>query len=165
MSTAPPPARTLGKLREAGYTYRSLRDEIQANLRRHLREGSRLFPGVRGYEETVEPAVENALLSGHDMIFLGERGQAKTRMIRSLLGLLEEWIPVVAGSEIHDDPMAPVSAFGKQEVADKGDATPIDWLHRDDRYVEKLATPDVSIGDLIGDVDPIKVAEGRHLSD
>ena len=165
MSTAPPAPRTLAELRETGYVFRSLRDEIQLNLRRHLREGLPLFPGVRGYEDTVEPAVENALLSGHDMIFLGERGQAKTRMIRSLLGLLEEWIPVVAGSEIHDDPLAPVSAFARQQLKDKGDACEIDWLHRDERYVEKLATPDVSIGDLIGDVDPIKVAEGRHLSD
>ena len=165
MSTVPPAAQTLGELRESGYVYRSLREEIQANLRQRLREGAALFPGVRGYEESVEPAVENALLSGHDMIFLGERGQAKTRMIRSLVGLLEEWIPVVEGSEIHDDPLQPVSAFAKEQVEKLGDATPITWLHRDDRYVEKLATPDVSIGDLIGDVDPIKVAEGRHLSD
>ncbi len=165
MSTAPPAPRTLGALRETGYVYRSLREELQANLRRHLREGVPLFPGIYGYEDTVVPAVENALLSGHDMIFLGERGQAKTRMIRSLLALLEEWIPVVAGSEIHDDPLAPVSAYARERLAEAGDDTEIDWLHRDDRYVEKLATPDVSIGDLIGNVDPIKVAEGRHLSD
>ncbi len=165
MSTAPPAARTLGELRESGYVHRSLREEIQSNLRRNLREDRSLFPGILGYEESVVPAVENALLSGHDMIFLGERGQAKTRMIRSLLALLEEWVPVVAGSEIHDDPLAPVSAHAREQVAEKGDATGISWLHRDDRYVEKLATPDVSIGDLIGDVDPIKVAEGRHLSD
>ena len=111
------------------------------------------------------PAVENALLCGHDMIFLGERGQAKSRMIRSLTGLLDEWVPVVAGSEIRDDPLAPVSAYARELVARQGDKTEIDWLHRDDRYSEKLATPDVSIADLIGDVDPIKVAEGRHLSD
>lgn len=165
MSIAPPSARTLGELRKAGYVFRSLRDEIQANLRRHLREATPLFPDIRGYTDSVIPAVENALLSGHDMIFLGERGQAKTRMIRSLLVLLEEWVPVVAGSEIHDDPMAPVSAFAREQLLEKGDATEISWLHRDDRYVEKLATPDVSIGDLIGDVDPIKVAEGHHLSD
>ena len=110
MSIAPPSARTLGELRKAGYGFRSLRDEIQANLRRHLREATPLFPDIRGYTDSVIPAVENALLSGHDMIFLGERGQAKTRMIRSLLALLEEWVPVVAGSEIHDDPAAPVSA-------------------------------------------------------
>ncbi len=165
MPTAAPAARTLGELRDAGYLLRSLRDEIQTNLRRHIRDGIPLFTDIHGYDDTVVPAVENALLSGHDMIFLGERGQAKTRMMRALLGLLEEWIPVVAGSEIHDDPLAPVSVFGRQQVAEKGDATEISWLHRDERYVEKLATPDVSIGDLIGDVDPIKVAEGRHLSD
>ena len=165
MSIAPPSARTLGELRKAGYTFRSLRDEIQANLRRHLREATPLFPEIRGYTDSVIPAVENALLSGHDMIFLGERGQAKTRMIRSLLALLDEWVPVVAGSEIHDDPVAPVSAFARQQLRENGDATEISWLHRDERYVEKLATPDVSIGDLIGDVDPIKVAEGHHLSD
>ncbi len=165
MPTAAPAARTLGELRDAGYLLRSLRDEIQTNLRRHIRDGIPLFTDIHGYDDTVVPAVENALLSGHDMIFLGERGQAKTRMMRALLGLLDEWIPVVAGSEIHDDPLAPVSVFGRQQVAEKGDATEISWLHRDERYVEKLATPDVSIGDLIGDVDPIKVAEGRHLSD
>ena len=165
MPTAAPAARTLGELRDAGYLLRSLRDEIQTNLRRHIRDGIPLFTDIHGYDDTVVPAVENALLSGHDMIFLGERGQAKTRMMRALLGLLDEWIPVVAGSEIHDDPLAPVSVFGRQQVAEKGDATQISWLHRDERYVEKLATPDVSIGDLIGDVDPIKVAEGRHLSD
>jgi len=165
MSIAPPSARTLGELRKSGYVFRSLREEIQASLRQHLREATPLFPGIQGYTESVIPAVENALLSGHDMIFLGERGQAKTRLIRSLLALLDEWVPVVAGSEIHDDPMAPVSSFAREQLREKGDATEISWLHRDDRYVEKLATPDVSIGDLIGDVDPIKVAEGHHLSD
>jgi magnesium chelatase subunit I len=165
MSPAPPAARTLGELRASRIAHRSLREEIQANLCRRLRDRSPLFPDILGYEETVVPAVENALLSGHDMIFLGERGQAKTRMIRSLVSLLDEWIPVVAGSEIHDDPFVPVSAFARQRVAERGDATEIAWLHRDERYVEKLATPDVSIADLIGDVDPIKVAEGRHLSD
>jgi magnesium chelatase subunit I len=165
MSIAPPLACSLGELRESGYVFRSLRDEIQANLRRRLREGTPLFPDIRGYRDSVVPAVENALLSGHDMIFLGERGQAKTRMIRSLRVLLDEWIPVVAGSEIHDDPLAPVSAFARQRLSEQGDAAEIAWLHRDERYVEKLATPDVSIGDLIGDVDPIKVAEGHHLSD
>ena len=165
MSAAPPALRTLGELRESGYRLRSLREEIQANLRRHLKQSLPLFPGIHGYDETVVPAVENALLSGHDMIFLGERGQAKTRMIRSLVSLLDEWVPVVAGSEIHDDPLAPVSALARQRVSEQADATEVGWLHRDDRYVEKLATPDVSIADLIGDVDPIKVAEGRHLSD
>jgi magnesium chelatase subunit I len=175
MSTAPtaadasaspiPAPRTLGELRAAGYEYKTLRDEIQANLHRHLRDDVPLFNGIHGYDDTVLPALENALLSGHDIIFLGERGQAKTRMIRSLLALLDEWIPFVAGSEVHDDPFAPVSAYARATVKEQGDATEIGWLHRDDRYVEKLATPDVSIADLIGDVDPIKVAEGRHLSD
>jgi magnesium chelatase subunit I len=127
--------------------------------------GEPLFEGVLGYEDTVMPQLENALLAGHDVIFLGERGQAKTRMIRSLTNLLDEWMPVVAGSEINDDPYAPVSRHARDLVADLGDDTPIEWVHRDDRYGEKLATPDTSIADLIGEVDPIKVAEGRYLSD
>ena len=118
-----------------------------------------------GYEQTVLPQLENALLAGHDVIFLGERGQAKTRMIRSLTGLLDEWMPIIAGSEINDDPYAPVSRHARDLVAEHGDDTPITWVHRDDRFGEKLATPDTSIADLIGEVDPIKVAEGRYLSD
>ena len=165
MSTAPPSARTLGELRAHGHAPRTLRQEIHANLVARLREGAPLFPGVKGYEDTVVPAVENALLCGHDVIFLGERGQAKTRMIRAFASLLDEWLPVVAGSEIHDDPFAPISAFARERVAERGDDTEIAWIGRDARYTEKLATPDVSIADLIGDVDPIKVAEGRHLSD
>lgn len=165
MASAPPQPRTLGELRAAGFRPRSLRAEIHANLVRRLRDGSPLFPGIRGYDDTVIPAVENALLCGHDIIFLGERGQAKTRMIRAFTGLLDEWVPAVAGSEIHDDPFEPISAFARERVASEGDATEIVWLGRDERYTEKLATPDVSIGDLVGDVDPIKVAEGRHLSD
>ncbi len=157
--------RTLGALRESGYHYRTLRQEILCNLQQKLRTGATLFPGVYGYDESVIPAVENALLCGHDLIFLGERGQAKSRMIRGFVNFLDEWIPIVAGSEINDDPLAPVSAHARRLVAEKGDDTPIEWLHRNDRYVEKLATPDVSIADLIGDVDPIKVAEGHHLSD
>ena len=168
MSRARPPApdvSTLRALRESGHPRRTLREELRANLLEHLREGRPLFPGILGYDDTVVPAVENALLCGHDMIFLGERGQAKSRIIRAMTGLLDEWIPVIAGSEIPDDPMQPVSAFGREIVARHGDKTEISWLHRDDRYSEKLATPDVSIADLIGDVDPIKVAEGRHLDD
>jgi magnesium chelatase subunit I len=165
MSTSPPSPCTLGELRRSGYRPRPLRDELRANLERRLREGSPLFPGILGYDESVVPAVENALLCGHDLIFLGERGQAKTRMIRALADLLDEWIPEVAGSEIHDDPLAPVSAYARALVAREGDAAPVAWVPRSDRYVEKLATPDVSIADLIGDVDPIKVAEGRHLGD
>ena len=165
MLSAPPPQTTLAELRESGYVYRSLRQEILENLQRHLRGDAPLFPDIIGYEHSVIPAVENALLCGHDLIFLGERGQAKSRMMRGMVALLDEWVPVVAGSEIYDDPLAPVSVFGREQLARCGGDTEIGWLHRDDRYVEKLATPDVSIGDLIGDVDPIKVAEGRHLSD
>ena len=158
-------AATLGALRAAGYRYRTLREEILANLQAKMRSREALFPGVQGYDQSVIPAVENALLCGHDLIFLGERGQAKSRMIRGFVGFLDEWMPIVAGSEINDDPLAPVSAHARQLVAERGDETAIEWVHRDDRYVEKLATPDVSIADLIGDVDPIKVAEGHHLSD
>jgi magnesium chelatase subunit I len=162
---AAPKLRTLGELRRAGVRPRSLREEIRANLLAKLRAGEPLFPGILGYEETVVPAVENALLCGHDLIFLGERGQAKSRMIRALVGLLDPWLPVVAGSEIHDDPFAPVSAYARQLVAEQGDETRVAWVPRDARYAEKLATPDVSIADLIGDVDPIKVAQGRSLGD
>jgi magnesium chelatase subunit I len=165
MPTPPPPARTLGELRRAGLRTRPLREELRANLLARLRAGETIFPGILGYDETVVPAVENALLCGHDMIFLGERGQAKSRMIRALVGLLDEWIPAVEGSEITDDPFAPVSAYARALVAERGDDTPITWVHRDDRYGEKLATPDASIADLIGDVDPVKVARGRTLAD
>jgi len=160
-----PSQRTLGELRAAGVRRRSLREEIRTNLLAGLRTGEALFPGILGYDDSVIPAVENALLCGHDLIFLGERGQAKSRMMRALVALLDEWLPEVAGSEIHDDPFAPVSAFAKRVVAEQGDATEIVWRHRDERYAEKLATPDVTIADLIGDVDPIKVAEGRSLGD
>jgi magnesium chelatase subunit I len=165
MSTDSPKPTTLGALRQTGYAPRSVRAEILSNLLARMKSGTRIFDGVMGYDDTVVPAVENALLCGHDLIFLGERGQAKTRMIRQLTGLLDEWMPVVAGTEIHDDPLAPVSARARALVALHGDATPIAWEPRDERYVAKLATPDVSIADLIGDVDPVKVAEGRSLSD
>jgi magnesium chelatase subunit I len=165
MPTTPPAPRTLGTLRASGWRSRPLREELRANLLARIRDGRPLFDGILGYDDSVVPAVENALLCGHDLIFLGERGQAKTRMIRQLVGLLDEWLPVVAGSEIHDDPEAPVSAYARALVAERGDDAPIAWLHRDERYVEKLATPDVSIADLIGDVDPVKVAAGRSLGD
>jgi magnesium chelatase subunit I len=165
MGMPKPTQRTLGELRAAGHRPRTLREEIRANLLARLRAREPLFPGIHGYDDSVIPAVENALLCGHDLIFLGERGQAKSRMIRALVALLDEWLPEVAGSEIHDDPFAPVSAFAKKLVAERGDATGIAWVHRDDRYAEKLATPDVTIADLIGDVDPIKVAAGRSLGD
>ena len=140
-------------------------EELRRNAAARIAAGEPLVDGVLGFEETVIPQLENALLAGHDVILLGERGQAKTRLIRSLVGLLDEWLPVVAGSEINDDPYQPTSRFARLRVAEEGDETPIDWVHRSDRYGEKLATPDTSIADLIGEVDPIKVAEGRYLSD
>ena len=156
---------TLGELRVSGWTSVPVRQELRRNAVARIRSGEPMFDDVLGFHNTVIPQVENALLAGHDMIMLGERGQAKTRMIRGLVGLLDEWLPVVAGSEINDDPYAPVSAQARALVAEHGDDTPIAWIHRGDRYGEKLATPDTSIADLIGEVDPIKVAEGRYLSD
>jgi magnesium chelatase subunit I len=138
---------------------------VRRNAAARIAEGSPLVDGVMGYEDTVLPQLENALLAGHDIIFLGERGQAKTRIIRSLTGLLDEWLPFVSGSEIYDDPYNPVSKHARDLVAEKGEDTPIEWVHRSQRFGEKLATPDTSIADLIGEVDPIKVAEGRYLSD
>ena len=161
----PTHARTLGQLREAGYQPRTVREEMRSNLIAKIRRGDDLFPGVVGYDQTVVPQVENAILSGQDIIFLGERGQAKTRLARSLVNLLDEQVPVVAGSEINDDPFNPVSRHARDLVAEKGDETPVEWIGRDRRYGEKLATPDTTIADLIGEVDPIKVAEGRYLSD
>jgi magnesium chelatase subunit I len=158
-------ARTLGQLRSAGYESRTVREEMRANLIAKIRRGDTLFPGVVGYEQSVIPQIENAMLSGQDIILLGERGQAKTRIARSLVNLLDEQLPIVAGSEINDDPFAPVSRFARDLVAERGDETPIEWIGRDRRYGEKLATPDTTIADLIGEVDPIKVAEGRYLSD
>ena len=156
---------TIGQLREAGWVSLPVKEEIRRNAVARIRAGEPLIEAVLGYEDTVLPQLENAILAGHDVIFLGERGQAKTRMIRSLTELLDEWMPIVAGSEINDDPYAPVSRHARELVAQHGDDTPIEWVHRDARYGEKLATPDTSIADLIGEVDPIKVAEGRYLSD
>ncbi len=165
--TAPPSnlPGTLGELRASGWVSVPVKEEIRRNAVAQIEAGEPLFEGVQGYERTVMPQLENALLAGHDVIFLGERGQAKTRMIRSLVHLLDEWLPIVAGSEINDDPYAPVSRHARDLLAEHGDATPITWVHRTDRFGEKLATPDTSIADLIGEVDPIKVAEGRYLSD
>jgi len=161
----PTQTRTLGELRAAGWRSRTVKEELRANLLARLVIGGQPFPGIVGFEETVLPAIENAILAGHDLVFLGERGQAKTRMARLLVGLLDDWLPVVRGGELNDDPYAPVSPAGRGIVARDGDATAIDWLPRDRRYAEKLATPDITIADLIGEVDPIKVAEGRYLSD
>ena len=156
---------TIRELKSSGWVSRPVKEEMRLNAVARISAGEPLFEGVLGYEDTVMPLLENAILAGHDVIFLGERGQAKTRMIRSLTNLLDEWMPIVAGSEINDDPYAPVSKHARDLVAEHGDDTPIDWVHRDARFGEKLATPDTSIADLIGEVDPIKVAEGRYLSD
>ena len=156
---------TLGALRASGWQSIPVKEELRRNAVARISAGQQLFEGVLGYEDTVMPQLENALLAGHDVIFLGERGQAKTRMIRSLTGLLDEWMPIIEGSEINDDPYDPVSRHAREFVEKMGDNAPISWVNREDRYGEKLATPDTSIADLIGEVDPIKVAEGRYLSD
>ncbi|MCS6802128.1 MAG: magnesium chelatase [Chloroflexota bacterium] len=156
---------TLGQLRASGYQPRSVKEEMRNNLIAKLRAGETLFPGIYGYEETVIPQIESAILSGHDIVLLGERGQAKTRIARSLVQLLDEEIPAIADTELHEDPFNPITAQGRRIVEEMGDDTPIVWIPRDRRYGEKLATPDTTIADLIGEVDPIKVAEGRYLSD
>jgi len=165
MATAQSLPTTLGALRASGWKSEPIKEELRRNAVARIAAGLPLFEGVLGYEDTVMPQLENALLAGHDVIFLGERGQAKTRMIRSLTGLLDEWMPIVAGSEINDDPYNVVSRHARELLEQHGDNLPIAWVHRSDRYGEKLATPDTSIADLIGEVDPIKVAEGRYLSD
>lgn len=156
---------TLGELKRAGIKVKPVREEIRQNLMLRLAEGADLFPGIVGYDDSVIPQLENAILAGQDIIFLGERGQAKSRIIRSLVSLLDEVTPVLAGTEIPENPYAPITAAGKRIVDELGDEAPIRWMSRDERYGEKLATPDITIADLIGEVDPIKVAEGRHLSD
>ena len=158
-------ADTVGRLRESGYQPRSVKQELRDNLIARLRSGAALFPGIVGYEESVVPQIENAVLSGQDIVFLGERGQAKTRMARLLVGLLDEAVPALAGCEINDEPLAPICQACRARIADVGDAAAVTWLPRDRRYGEKLATPDITIADLIGEVDPIKVAEGRYLAD
>tara|TARA_R110002072_G_scaffold302100_1_gene483997 strand:+ start:195909 stop:197339 length:1431 start_codon:yes stop_codon:yes gene_type:complete len=155
---------TLGDLKASGYSPESVKDEMRRNLIRKLKSHGTLFPGIVGYDETVIPQITNAILSRHDLLFLGLRGQGKTRMLRMLATLLDDSIPIVAGSEINDDPLSPLSRFARDRVATEGDGCPIEWVGRSDRYHEKLATPDVTIADLIGEVDLIKHAEGRHLS-
>lgn len=150
--------RTLGELKTSGYRPRSVKQEIRDNLKRKLADGERLFPSVLGYDRTVIPGIVNALLAAHDFILLGLRGQAKTRLLRSLTSLLDDELPVLAGSELNDDPLAPVSTWGQRLVDEAGDEAPVEWIPRDERYNEKLATPDVSIADLLGDIDPIKAA-------
>ena len=156
---------TIRELRDSGYAPRSVKQELRDNLIARIRRGESLFTGIVGYEHTVVPQIENAVLSGQDIVFLGERGQAKTRMARLLVGLLDEEVPALAGCEITDEPFAPICSACRQRVAELGDRAPIAWIPRDRRYGEKLATPDITIADLIGEVDPIKVAEGRYLSD
>jgi magnesium chelatase subunit I len=154
---------TLGELKASGYATRSVKDEMRANLIKKLKSNEKLFQGILGYEESVIPQLVNAVLSKHNLILLGTRGQAKSRIIRQLTELLDEEMPIIAGSEINDNPFAPLSAYGRQQLEIHGDEMKIDWVHRDNRFVEKLATPDVTIADIIGDVDPIKAAKGGHL--
>jgi magnesium chelatase subunit I len=156
---------TLGGLRDSGWRSRPVKEEVRANVAQRIAAGHRVVDGMVGYDDTVLPALENALLAGHDIIFLGERGQAKTRLMRGLVTLLDERLPIVAGSEILDDPYHPISRYARELVETKGDSTPVEWVGREQRFGEKLATPDTSIADLIGEVDPVKVAEGRYLSD
>jgi len=158
-------AGTVRELRDSGYQATSVKQELRDNLIGRLKRGEPIFPGIVGYEESVLPQIENAILSGQDVVFLGERGQAKTRMARLLVGLLDDEVPALAGCEINDEPFAPICAACRLRLAEKGDAAEVVWLPRDRRYGEKLATPDITIADLIGEVDPIKVAEGRYLAD
>ena len=160
----PRPA-TVGQLKEAGYHPCSVKDELRRNVIRKLKAGEELFPGIVGYRDSVLPQIVNGILSKHDLLFLGLRGQAKTRMLRMLPLLLDEWIPVLAGVEINDDPIRPSTKTGHRLIAEQGDDAKIEWVHRESRYHEKLATPDVTIADLIGEIDLVKHAEGRYLSD
>ncbi|MEU7753507.1 sigma 54-interacting transcriptional regulator [Micromonospora sp. NPDC049171] len=156
---------TLGALRAAGHQYRTVKQELRDNLLARMRSGEARFPGIVGYDDSVLPEVERALLAGHDMVLLGERGQGKTRLIRALGALLDEWTPVIPGSVLNEHPLHPLTPASRAQAAEAGDDLPIGWLHRSMRYGEKLATPDTSVGDLIGDVDPIRIAQGRTLGD
>src|SRR6266480_892337 len=156
---------TIGELRRSEYRVLPIKEEMRKNLLAKMRRGDELFPGIIGYDATVIPQIENAILSGQDIVLLGERGQAKTRLARQLVELLDAVAPAIAGCEINDDPFKPICAACKYRVANDGDSVELVWLSPDQRYSEKLATPDISIADLIGEVDPIKVAEGRYLSD
>ncbi len=160
-----PAAATVGELRASGHEQKALRTELRDNLLAALREGRDPWPGLHGFEDTVIPQLERALIAGHDVVLLGERGQGKTRLLRTLVGLLDEWSPVIAGSELGEHPYEPITVTSRRRAAELGDDLPVAWRHRDERYAEKLATPDTSVADLIGDVDPMKVAEGRSLGD
>jgi magnesium chelatase subunit I len=163
--TTEPTIRTLGELRASGHVQKPLRTELRDNLLDALREGRDPWPGLHGFEEDVIPQLERAIIAGHDVVLLGERGQGKTRLLRTLVGLLDEWTPVIAGAELGEHPFEPIVHESKRRAIELGDQLPVEWRHRDERYAEKLATPDTSVADLIGDVDPMKVAEGRSLGD
>jgi len=160
-----PTAATVGELRASGHVQKTLRAEIRDNLLSALREGRDPWPGLHGFESTVIPQLERALIAGHDVVLLGERGQGKTRLLRTMAGLLDEWSPVIEGSELGEHPFDPITAASRRRAGELGDDLPVSWRGRDERYSEKLATPDTSVADLIGDVDPMKVAEGRSLGD
>jgi magnesium chelatase subunit I len=164
-ASSPPAPRSLGELKASGHQLRTVKEELRHNLLQRLRAGDDPFPGIVGFGQTVLPHLERAIIAGHDVILLGERGQGKTRLIRTLTGLLDEWTPAIDGCEINDHPYAPACARCRRLAAELGDELPVTWRSRDDRYGEKLATPDTSVGDLIGDIDPVKVAEGRTLGD
>lgn len=163
--TDAPTIGTVGQLRAAGHLAKPLRTEIRDNLLAKLRAGEDPWPGLHGFQDTVIPQLERALIAGHDIVLLGERGQGKTRLLRTMVGLLDEWTPVIAGSDLGEHPLEPITHESKRRAAELGDDLPVAWRHRDERYAEKLATPDTSVADLIGDVDPMKVAEGRSLGD
>jgi len=156
---------TLGQLKSSGYQVLPVKTEIRKNLINRIKASETLFPGITGYDETVIPQLTNAILGNQDIILLGERGQAKSRIVRSLINLLDEWTPTIAGTEIPENPFHPVTPLGRKIIEEQGDKAPLRWIHRSERYAEKLATPDITIADLIGEVDPIKIAEGRYLSD
>ena len=157
--------RTVGELRAAGHRERGVKQEIRENLLTALADGDEVWPGILGFDDTVLPQVERALIAGHDFVLLGERGQGKTRLLRALTGLLDEWTPVIAGAELGEHPYTPITPESIRKAATLGDDLPVEWRHRSERYTEKLATPDTSVADLVGDIDPIKVAEGRSLGD
>lgn len=163
--TTSPEINTLAQLRASGHEQKSVREELRDNLLVALAAGDNPWPGLHGFQRTVLPQVERALIAGHDIVLLGERGQGKTRLLRTLASLLDEWAPVIAGSELHEHPYEPITAQSQRLAATEGDQLPVAWLHRDERYIEKLSTPDTSVADLIGDVDPMRVAEGRRLGD
>ena len=166
VNTAPPNLpRTAGELRAAGHEPRGIKAEMRANLLAAMKSGTSAWPGIVGFDNTVLPQLERALLAGHDVVLLGERGQGKTRLLRTLVGLLDEWTPVIEGAELGEHPLDPITPASIRRAAELGDDLPVAWRHRSERYAEKLATPDTSVGDLIGDVDPVKVAQGRSLGD